>query len=148
VAHIDGEILIRRSAQDVFDFVADERNEPSYNPRMLRVEKTTSGPIAVGTTFIAETMTLGRTAEMTIEWTAYERPKRLASITHASSMEIDGALSFDAVPEGTRMRWTWELQPSGLLKVMAPIIARVGQRQEKAIWTNLKHLLEAQPAPA
>ena len=146
MAHIDGEILIKRSVQDVFDFVADERNEPSYNPRMLRVEKITPGPISVGTKFIAETKTMGRTAEMTIEWTAYERPTRLASITHAPSMEIDGALSFDAVPEGTRMRWTWELEPSGLLKLMAPIIVRMGQHQEKTIWTNLKHLLEEQPA--
>ena len=89
---------------------------------------------------------MGRTAEMTIEWTAYERPNRLASTTHAPTMEVDGALSFTAVPEGTRMRWTRELQPSGLLRLMAPIIVRVGQRQEKTIWTNLKHLLEEQPA--
>ena len=29
---------------------------------------------------------------------------------------------------------------------MAPIIVRMGQHQEKTIWTNLKHLLEEQPA--
>jgi hypothetical protein len=28
----------------VFDFVADERNEPRYNPRMLLAEKISSGP--------------------------------------------------------------------------------------------------------
>jgi hypothetical protein len=146
VAHIEGEILIERSVEDVFDFVADERNEPSYNPRMRKVEKITPGPIAVGTKFSAETRTMGRTAELTVEWTVYERPRRLASTTHTSTMEIEGALSFDAVPEGTRMRWTWELQTSGLLKLMAPLIVRMGQRQEKMIWTNLKDLLEEQPA--
>jgi len=83
---------------------------------------------------------------MTIEWTAYERPKRLASSTHLSTMEIDGTLTFDAVPGGTRMRWSWELKMRGLFKLIAPIIVRMGQHQEKTIWTNLKHLLEAQPA--
>jgi hypothetical protein len=32
-----------------FDLVADERNEPRYNPRMWRAEKITEGPIGVGT---------------------------------------------------------------------------------------------------
>lgn len=146
MARIEGEILIERSVEDVFDFVADERNEPQYNPRMLRAEKITPGPTAIGTQFSAEMRTMGRTAEMTIEWTAYERPKRLASSTHLSTMEIDGTLTFDAVPGGTRMRWSWELKMRGLFKLIAPIIVRMGQHQEKTVWMNLKHLLEAQPA--
>ena len=137
---IEGEILIKRSVEDVFDFVADERNEPSYNPRMLRAEKTTPGPIAAGTRFSAETRTMGRTAEMTIEWTAYERPRRLASSTRMSTMKIHGALTFDAVPEGTRMHWSWELETRGRFKLIAPIIVRMGRRQEMTVWTNLKHL--------
>ncbi len=54
MAHIEGEILIGRSVEDVFDFVADERNEPRYNPRMLRAEKISPGPIGAGTRFRAE----------------------------------------------------------------------------------------------
>lgn len=146
MARIEGETLIRRSVEDVFDFVADERNEPQYNPRMLRSEKITPGPIAPGTQFRAEIKTMRRTAEMTIEFTAYERPTRLASATHLSTMEIEGTLTFDPAPEGTRMRWSWEVETRGLLKLMAPIVTRMGQRQEQTIWTNLKHLLEDQPA--
>ena len=44
------------------------------------------------------------------------------------------------------MHWSWELETRGLLKLMAPIVARMGRRQERTIWTNLKQLLEAQPA--
>ena len=32
---IEGELLIERPVEVVFDFVADERNEPYFNPRML-----------------------------------------------------------------------------------------------------------------
>ena len=32
MAHIQGEVRIRRPVEDVFDFVADERSEPTYNP--------------------------------------------------------------------------------------------------------------------
>jgi hypothetical protein len=80
--HIEGDILIKRSVEDVFDFVADERNEPRYNPRMLRVKKTTTGAIGLGTRFHGETRTRRKPTEMTIEWTAYERPNRPGSSTH------------------------------------------------------------------
>ena len=49
MANVSGEILINRPVEQVFDFVADQRNEPIYNPRMLRSEKITEGPIRVGT---------------------------------------------------------------------------------------------------
>ena len=61
-----------------------------------------------------------------------------------SNMDIDGALTFDAVPEGTRMQWVWDLKPRGVLKLVSPLVARLGQRQERTIWANLKRLLEAE----
>ena len=49
MAKIEGEILIGRPAEEVFDFVADSRNEPSFNPAMAGVELLTPLPIGVGT---------------------------------------------------------------------------------------------------
>lgn len=40
---IKGEILIGRPVDVVFDYVADQRNEPQYNPEMVRAEKITPG---------------------------------------------------------------------------------------------------------
>jgi uncharacterized protein YndB with AHSA1/START domain len=142
MAQIEGEILIRRSVEDVFDFVADERNEPRYNPRMLRAEKLSPGPIGVGTRFDAEMATMRGSASMTIEFTAYEPPRWLASTTRLSNMDIEGTLSFDRVPEGTRMRWWWKIEPRGFLRLLGPLVARLGRRQERMIWTGLKKLLE------
>jgi uncharacterized protein YndB with AHSA1/START domain len=140
---IEGEILIDRPVEEVFDIVADERNEPNYNPRLLWVEKLSSGPIGRGTRFRAATKAIGRSAEMTIEFTEYERPRHLASSTHMPTMEIQGALTFDPVPEGTRMRWSWELQPRGILRLLTLLIARMGERQEETIWAGLKQYMEA-----
>ena len=143
MALIEGKVVIRRSVDEVFDFVADERNEPRYNPRMVLAEKISPGPVGVGTRFRVVTRSMWRTAEMTIEFTAYERPRLLAVSAHLSTMEIEGRLTFDPVPEGTRMTWSWDLEPSGVLKLLGgPIVARNGERQEQTIWTNLKHLLE------
>lgn len=142
MAKVEGEIVIARPVEEVFDFVADERNEPRYNPDMRRSEKITKGPIGVGTRFCAEVMSRGRPAEMLIEFTAYDRPRQLASVTTLSTMEIRGALFFEPVRGGTRMRWSWTLKPRGLLRLMRPIVGRIGRRQEQAIWTGLKRVLE------
>lgn len=147
MAHVEGEIIINRPVEEVFDFVADERNEPRYNPQMLRAEQTSAGPIGRGTRFRAESKTMGRMAEMTIEFTAYERPRRLASSTRLSAMDIQGTLTFDPVPQGTRMRWSWELEPRGMVKLLTPMVALMGRRQEETIWSGLKRYLEAREAP-
>jgi Polyketide cyclase / dehydrase and lipid transport len=147
MVRIAGEIVITRPVEEVFDVVADERNEPRYNPRMRRAEQTSTGPIGLGTRFRAESMMMGRPVEMAIVITAYERPRRLASATHLSTMEIQGSLTFDPVPEGTRMRWSWDLEPRGIFKLMTPLVARVGQRQEETIWAGLKQFLEGQETP-
>jgi deazaflavin-dependent oxidoreductase (nitroreductase family) len=142
VARVEGEIVIGRPVEEVYDFVADERNEPRYNPRMVRAEKVTPGPIGVGTRFAAQ-MKGRRPIDMTIEFTDFERPRRLASHTRLAAMDIRGALTFDPVAHGTRMRWAWELQPRGVLRLLGPIVARVGARQERVVWAGLKRLLEA-----
>lgn len=145
MVHIEGEIIIDRPVQEVFDFVADERNEPRYNPRMLHAEQLSSGPIGLGTRFRAEMTSMGRPAAMTIENTGYERPRLLASTTRLSTMDIDGVLLFDPVDGKTRMRWQWDLKPRGVLRLLSPVIARMGRRQEQTIWASLKRHLEAQP---
>lgn len=147
MARIKGEIVINRPVEEVFDIVADERNEPRYNPRMLRAEQTTAGPIGVGTRFRAEVAARGRPIPMTIELTTYERPRRLASSTLMASLAIGGTLAFDPVPNGTRMRWSWELRPRGVYKLLTPLVAWIGQRQEAANWAGLKRFLEGQARP-
>ena len=143
---IHGEILIGRPMSEVFDFVADERNEPKYNPRILRVEKVTGGAIGNGTQFTVITKSRGRPLTMLLETTEYQRPTRLASTTSMSSATIRGVLTFEPDTAGTLMRWSWDIQPRGALRFLSPIIGRIGKRQEAANWASLKRYLESLPA--
>ena len=143
MVEVEGEIVIDRAVDEVFDFVANEENEPQYNPHMRLAEKISEGATGLGTRFRTELQTMGRTMPMIVEFTAYERPRRLASVTRSSMMQTEGALTFDPVAGGTRMHWSWDLEPHGVLRFMAPIVASMGRRQERRIWTNLKQLLEA-----
>lgn len=148
MAQIEGEIVIQRPIGEVFDFVADERNEPRYNPQMTSVEQLSEGEIRLGTQFRAEVVSGGRPLPMVIEFTTFERPVRLGSRATMSGMVILGELTFEAVGETTRMRWSWDLKPSGALWLLTSLIAFMGKRQERDIWTSLKRCLEALGAMA
>jgi hypothetical protein len=65
---IEGEIVIARPAETVFDFAADQRNGPLYNPRMVRAEKVTGGPIGKGTVFRSAVRAVRRPTEMRWAW--------------------------------------------------------------------------------
>jgi hypothetical protein len=139
---IRGDIVIAQPVEIVFDFVADERNEPRFNPRMVRVDKVTEGPIASGTRFAALLRAGRRTAAMEVEYTAFERPAFLAATTRMASGEIDGRLTFQPIPAGTRMSWDRDMRPRGGLRLLGPLVALMGSRQERAIWSALKRRLE------
>lgn len=147
MARVEGEIIIRRAIEEVFDFVADERNEPRYNPRMLKAELISEGAVGLGARFRAELTTMGRTMPMTIEITGFDRPRRLASATHSTMMDTVGAITFDQAPGGTRMAWSWDVRPCGVLRLMPSVVRLLGRRQERSIWGNLKRLLESEVQP-
>ena len=140
---VTGSIEIDRPVAEVFDFVADQRNEPLYNPDMVSSQKLTDGPIDVGTRFGATSRSFANPVSMVIELTALERPHRLASTTHVGGMVLEGGLTFDAVPGGTRMSWAWKVHPTGPMRLLTPLLVLVGRRNERRIWTGLKHYVES-----
>lgn len=142
MVHVEGSITIRRSVEEVFDFVADERNEVTFNPDMRSVTKLTDGPVGRGARFRAETMMGRRPVEMEIEFTEYERPSRLGSATQMSTMDLSGTLTFEPVAAGTTMRWSWDLRPKGWLRFLGPVVRVMGERSERRIWEGLKRHLE------
>ena len=143
MAHIEGEVLIRRPVEEVFDFVADERTEPTYNRNMQGSEKVTEGPIGVGTRFRATIRSRSRPMRMDIEYTGFDRPHLIASATRMSSADFTGTLTFTPTPAGTRLRWSWDARPKGAARLLAPLFTSIGARQERRMWTTLRDHLES-----
>jgi hypothetical protein len=62
------------------------------------------------------------------EFTILKRPVRLV-------LEAQG--------DSTRMRWTWDIIPAGVMKFLTPLVGWMGRRQEARIWSELKRVLES-----
>jgi uncharacterized protein YndB with AHSA1/START domain len=143
MAHITGEVTIDAPAEEVFDLVADERNEPSYNPRIVRAEKVGDGPVGKGSRFVAEPQGMGARGEMTLEILDYDRPHRLHNVVRSRYMQVDGTLSFDETGGGTRLRWDWDMNLLGPWRVLSPVLSLVGPRWERRNWVDLKRHMES-----
>ena len=146
MGRIEGEIVIGRPVEVVFDYVAEQSNEPRYNPQMVRAEKITPGPVGKGTRFRSAVVSRGRTAEMLIECTGYERPKLFVTTTTMAQADIGYTLRFEPAAGSTRMRWSGQVHPKGALRLLGPVITWLGRRQEQRIWAALKQHLEATAA--
>ena len=144
---VEGDILINRPIDEVFDFVADECNEPKYNPQMTLAEMVTQGPIGLGSKFHC-VMTGAGATDVAVEFTEFVRPRRLGSTSHISNMDINGTLLFEPQGQSTKLKWLWNIEPRGFLKLLGPMVRRMGERQELAIWTGLKKVMEAQSQPS
>jgi len=141
--HIAGEITIEAPVDEVFDLVADERNEPKYNPRIVRAEMVSEGPVQVGARFRAQPRNSGAKAEMTVEIVEYDRPHRLHNIVESSYLHVDGTVTFAPVDGGTRLAWDWDMRLLGPMRVLSPVLALIGPAWERRNWVGLKTYFEA-----
>ncbi len=142
MARISGEISIAAPIEQVFDMVADERNEPCYNPRIVRAEKTSPGPVGPDARFPAQPRGMGAAGTMTMKIVDYDRPRRLATSIRSSYMDVDGTLTFSQADGGTRMRWSWNMRLRGAMRILSPVVRAVGPRWEHRNWAGLKQFME------
>jgi hypothetical protein len=142
MTRIRGSIEIRRPVEEVFDFIADQRNELSYNPRMTESVMLTGGPIGVGTRFRATVLSAGKPLSMVIEYTGFDRPHRLRSRSVMTGSVVEGEVCCEPVPQGTRFTWDWDVGVSGPARFAGPLIGWIGRRAERSIWAGLRRHLE------
>jgi carbon monoxide dehydrogenase subunit G len=143
MTHIAGEVTINAPVDEVFDMVADERNEPRYNPRIVRAEKVSEGPVGAGARFIAEPKSMGSKGKMTLTTLEYDRPHRLHNVVRSSYMQVDGTLTFEEVEGGTRLRWDWDMGMVGPMRMLSPVLALIGPAWERRNWVGLKEYMES-----
>jgi hypothetical protein len=66
-------VTIRRAIEDVFVFLADFENVPTWNYAIVETKKTSQRPVCVGTTYRQIRSISGRSEEG-FKVTAFERP--------------------------------------------------------------------------
>jgi hypothetical protein len=136
--------VVRRPAEEVFDFLADIRNEAAWNPRIQRIEKTSSGPVGPGAAFEGQYQGLGA---LRTELVVYERPRRLSFRSLGPRMRLAGTFLLAPTAGGTEIALEASLEPRGLFALLAPLMGPVIQRQNAAAAVRLQRALDGAPTP-
>jgi len=138
-----GSVDIDRPASQVWAYVADYGNDPSWRAAVTQLRPSVPGPVQVGVTTHERLRLLGMTfrtdanldrveAGRLLEWRAHDRQKQL----HGSRLvESSGPAScrFTEVVEGRLL---------GPSRVLEPLVAWLLQRQATTDLGRLKQLLE------
>jgi carbon monoxide dehydrogenase subunit G len=130
------QVTIRRDPEDVFAFVADFSQVPTWNYAITSTEQVTPGPVALGSTF-RQVRSIPAVAEEEFEVTDWE-PGRRVAIT-GDFGPFSGTLSYrvESAPAGTLLTNDVELSSRGVLGVVGRL---AGPRLKAAIAQNLEVL--------
>jgi carbon monoxide dehydrogenase subunit G len=126
--------------EEVFDFLVDFSNEPAWNPDCLSVEKTSDGPIAVGTTFEGRMKGIGKLDTKVV---GFERLKHCAVEERGRAMTGAFEYRFASNGEGTVVTLAARVQPRGPLRVLEPVIGRKMKQMLDELPEHMRRGIEA-----
>ena len=144
MATFENTVTIRRAVEDVFAFLADFENIPTWNYAIVETKKTSPGPVGVGTAY-RQLRSVPSRSEEGFQVTAFEPSSRLE--VHGDIGPFTATISYLLAPtdHGTRLTNVVDLEPSsGPLRLAAPLAASRVQTAVAANLDTLKQLLETQ----
>jgi uncharacterized membrane protein len=143
MAHAENEITINRPAADVYAFLADGLNNPAWRSGVQAIALKSGSAGALGAVY-SQTLSGpgGRPLAGDYEITAAEPGRRLAFQVVEGPARPAGEYLLDEGADGTRVRFSLDLQPKGLMKIVGPLISRT-METEVAQLSRLKAVLEA-----
>ena len=143
MARIETSLVINRPIEEVFAYTTNFENQPDWQSRLLEAEKTSEGPIGVGTTWRLVAKFLGQRVETTTVITEYELNRTYAGKSTSGPVPVEARQSYEPIPGGTRITFTAEAQPGSFFKLAEPLVMSLLKRQGEADAATLKALMEA-----
>lgn len=135
-------VTVERPIDEVFPYVSDPGRVPEWaGPAQVR-DKLTEGPIGVGTRYRAVDKMPGRSIEFTEEITGYE-PNERFSLHMSEPFNADLDATFRGADNSTRIDMAVNMNPTGFLGILAPILGRPIKSMLQSDLDNLKATLEA-----
>jgi uncharacterized protein YndB with AHSA1/START domain len=142
---VEAQREVRRPLDEVFDYVADLRNEREWNPGAVRVDKLDDGDVRAGSRFDAEYKGAGA---LEIEVLECQRPRMLRYLSSGRSMRLTSTIECSAAPGATSVRMRMDVEPRGMLRLASPLMRPMLQRQFAASADRLRDTLDARNSPA
>ena len=143
------ERIVQRPPEVVFDFVARHHfeNHPRWDPDLLEMSQTSSGPVGVGTTArVVRRQGRGR-VEGTATVVDYEPDRRAAWDVRFGPFRLDQRAEF--IPEqggtATRLRLSIDTSAQGPIRMIVPLLRGRFRKTMTQSMRTVAALLEQEP---
>ncbi|MFC7275957.1 SRPBCC family protein [Paractinoplanes rhizophilus] len=134
-------ITIDRPPAEVFGFLARFENLPLWNYAISETRNVSGGAVGVGSRY-RQTRTVPTRSEETFEVTEFERDHRLSIRGALGPFRSEVTYLLAPAGTGTLLSNTMNLQPSGVMRLVAPVVASGIESAVAANLGVLKQLLE------
>ena len=137
---------INKPIQQVFDFLAAGTNDKKFSPRVQEIEKTTEGPVGVGTIFKSTVKDAGMKSSREFEYTEFEAPAKIRWAERSKNSITVPNGGYDLEPAGdgvTKMTIHNDFEGHGLGKLLLPLAARAAKKDADAFAGRIKAAAEA-----
>jgi carbon monoxide dehydrogenase subunit G len=134
---------IARPPNEVFDYVSDVRNDPRWHTDVLEASIAGEGPIGEGTVFNTRFKPFMGKSEGTMTVVERVSPTRLVLKGLLGKMAPTITYAFEPEGTGTRFTRTVDVDPPGVMRVMAPLMKGMMRKQNAGFLSNLKRVLES-----
>jgi len=134
---------VKRPVGEVFAFVADMGNEPLWHTDIVEVERLTDGEVGEGTKYRVQFRPQPMSpAEGTIEVVGFEPNRRIVSRSDMGNMKPELTHVFEEANGGTKVTRRIQIETSGLMTLMSPLMKMMARRRNAEFLENLKRVLE------
>jgi carbon monoxide dehydrogenase subunit G len=138
---VTSEVTIRRPVEEVFDFLADFRNNPRWCPPEL--EARNLGEDGGVRRFEVTVKPGPRTLTSVYEVSVDGRPTRITYSGRNEMADFDGAYDLEEAEGGTRVVMSSNLSVRGPSRLLTPIMRRMTRANADRQCSLLKELLES-----
>ena len=137
-------VTIRRPVADVFAVLSDVEKVPIWSRNTIEEKLLTPGPLRVGSRRRAVLKGFaGRPMVNEAEMLEFEPNRKMVVRVLDAPVPARIIIDFLPVAEGTRLDWTAELTPRGLLRPAGPLMLAFYRWAFQRDLDNLKALMES-----
>jgi carbon monoxide dehydrogenase subunit G len=137
---------INKPIDEVFAFLADGTNDRKFSPRVQEIEKTTDGPVGVGTVFKSTVKDAGMKSNREFELTEFQQPTKIRWAERSKNSITVPNGGYDLAPAGdgaTQVTIFNDFEGHGFGKVILPLAARAAKKDADAFAGRIKAAVEA-----
>lgn len=137
-------VIINRPIEEVFAYVSDLEKCPQWQPGLVEVKSLKGGGPGVGSQYASTRKLFGQKLETVVEIVTYEPYSKMVIKSTSGASPFEELYLFESVNGGTKLYTEIEMNPSGIMGLAEPMIAKSLIKEMASDMGNLKTVLEQQ----